>query len=346
MRVPTGIDISYYHAGREAFASGERPSSAKLPEGSPAWWRNEGLVDAAAKRPPRAAKLAPIFWTKASVIFSDKPDPYNEAYRRAIEDKERRDRGGGEWAKAQGIVTAASTTVLGLLASTGYGAILVAAYELLSLIGQYVLPASSGGWEKLAPLQRQRASLYGLLPAFEEKRNQTIFESQRIALEVPNLGPQAIQHFPTGSSIQPAQIHDQRYPLYIRNCLIRAAYQAEFYRVTNTEDEPTLPAVLINILQKARMWPPPLPPAKPNYFGVPSGVQWRYGGVSDGLPRETDFDRLVLDVQFKILSNQYEADIKKFAEISGLATMPRELQDMAARTGCIPEPGSPAISLA
>lgn len=346
MVVPTGIDISYYYAGRDAFASGELPSKASLPAGSPAWWRNEGLLDAAAKRRPRAAKLAPLFWTRASDLFSDKPDPYNEAYRKAIEDKERRARGGGEWAKVQGIVTAASTTVLGLLASTGYGAILVAAYELLSLIGQYALPESTGGWEKLTPLQRQRASLYCLLPAFEAKRNLTVFESQRLALEVPDLGTQTIQVFPTGNRIEPPQIHDQRYPLYIRNCLIRAAYQAEFFRVCNTPDEPTLPAVLINILQKARMWPPPLPPARPNYFGVPNGVQWRYGGLNDGLPRATDFDRLVLDVQFRILSNQYEADIKKFGEISSLATMPRELQDMAAATGCIPEPGSPAISLA
>lgn len=346
MQVPTGINISYYYAGRDAFASGERPSKTKLPEESPAWWRNEGLIDAEAKRAPRVAKLAPIFWTKASILFSDKPDPYNEAYRRAIEDKERRDRGGGEWAKAQGIVTAASTTVLGLLASTGYGAILVAAYELLSLIGQYVLPASSGGWEKLTTLQRQRASLYCLLPAFEAKRNQTIFASQELALDVPDLGPKSVQTFPTGTTTQPAQIHDSRYPLYIRNCLIRAAYSAEFFRVINTADEPILPAVIINILQKARMWPPPLPPAKPNYFGMPNGVQWRYGGVDDGLPRATEFDRLVLDVQYKILSSQYEADIKKFAEISALATMPTELQQLAASVGCIPEPGSPAISLA
>ena len=42
-------------------------------------------------------------------------------------------------------------------------------------------------------------------------------------------------------------------------------------------------------------------------------MQWRYGGLDDGLPRATDFDRLVLDVQFRILSNQYEADITSLA---------------------------------
>lgn len=76
--------------------------------------------------------------------------------------------------------------------------------------------------------------------------------------------------------------------LYIRNCLIRAAYQAEFYRVTNTEDEPTLPAVLINILQKARMWPPPLPPAKPNYFGV-AGLAGNQPGLISGVAYATCF---------------------------------------------------------
>lgn len=342
---PTGINISYYHAGREAFAGGERPTKTKLLEGSPAWWRNEGLRDVAAKRPARAKKLVPIYWTRAGDLFSGKPDPYNEAYRKAIEDRERSKRGGGEWGKYEAVAISTATTVLGLLASTGYGAILVAAYELLSLLGQYVLPASSGGWEKLTPLQRQRAQLYGLLPAFEEKRNQTIFASQQIALDVPDLGPHAVNNSLTFGAMESAQIHDQRYPLYIRNCLIRAAYNAEFFRVTHTDDEPVLPAVLINILTKARMWPPPLPPAKPNYFGTPNGVMWKYGGVDDGLPRATDFDKLVLDVQYRILINQYEADIKKFAEISALAIMPRELQELAAATGCIPEPGSAAITL-
>lgn len=284
--------------------------------------------------PPKAQPpKAKIYWTKASILLGARSDPYNEEYAKAIAAKEIDSRtigGSGGGGQAAGAAVAITGTVLSALSSTGYGAILVVAYAVLTLIGKYVIPPSSGGWEKLAPLQRLRAVLYMLTPDFERQRNETVFESQKMDLSVP-------------SGVVP-DIHTPQYVMHIRNSLIRGAYNTEFYRVTHTDDEATLPAVIVNILTKAKMWPPPLPPIKPEYFG-PAGPgnanyvdhQWKFGGLTDNMPRSTDAEKMILAVQFRILSSQYEADIKKFNEVASIATLQGEILDLAKRNGCIPE---------
>lgn len=335
MQIPGGDDARYYEAGRKAFSDGVKPLSQDPPLHTPAWWVNEGLKDAAAGLPSRSDKdsdLVKLYWTKASLVFSGQPDPYNEAYRKWVEDKERKKRQGGDDSTVQNTLVAVTGTVLSLISSTGIGAVLVAAYEILNLIGVYLIPPSEGGWEKLSALQRQKANLYKLHPSFEGARNQTIWESQHMDLSVPDLGPRVEYRTVGGLAIPslgtatiPAQIHDQRFPLYVRSLMIRAAYAREFRRVTAAEEEPMLPAVVINLLAKASMWPPPLPPEKVDTSAVASEA------------------RAIYETQFHILSNQYQNDIKTFAAVSSVVTMGRELVELAKKTGCVPELDAPGV---
>lgn len=281
----------------------------------------------------QADRKAPLYWTKASVLLSAKSDPYNAEYAKAVQQREINGRTiGGSGASGQAAAAGVSitATVLSTLSSTGYGAILVAAYAILTLIGKYAIPPSEGGWEKLTPLQRLRATLYQLLPEFESQRNQTIFASQKLDLSIP---PGFVP-----------DIHTPQYVMYIRNRLIRGAYAAHFYRITHTDDEATLPAPIVTILQKAKMWPPPLPPVKPEYFG-PAGPgnanylkqQWKFGGLADNISRASEVERLVVDAQYRIISSQYAEDIKKFNEVASLAILRGEIRDFAMQNGCIPD---------
>lgn len=274
-------------------------------------------------------ELVPLYWTTASAIFSDQPDPYNKQYADYVSSQNRR--GSGDVQGAQTAILAVEGTVLGLLSSTGYGAILALAWQILNLIGQYALPPSEGGWEKLLPIQRQIASLYGLTFDFEPKRNQTVYESQKLDLSIPD------PSVPSRPGAAPVAT-DPKYPLYIRNRLIRAAYAAEFSRVTQIADMPMLPAVLINILNRAKMWPPPLPPFHPKYFGEANGVQWKFAGYGSlTTPIQSETERQVAEVQYRILRGQYETDIRKFSEVSKLAIMNSEVLELAGQNGCIPE---------
>lgn len=338
MQIPGGDDERYYNAGRRAFADGVKPLSQDPPMGTPAWWVNEGLKDAAAGLPSRTSsedeqeQLVKLFWTKASILFEGKQDPYNEAYRKFIEDKERKKRQGGEDGAVQTTLLAVTGTVLSLISSTGIGAVLVAAYEILNLIGTYLIPPSEGGWEKLSALQRQKANLYQLHPSYEASRNKTRWQSQHMDLTVPDLGAQTVYtqvgglNIPSlGTGTIPPQYHDQRFPLYVRNLMIRAAYAREFHRVVTTDDEPTLPAVVINLLGKASMWPPPLPPEPIDTAAVPSEAKPIY------------------ETQYRILSNQYASDIKDFAAVASIITMSDDLRALAEKSGCIPELNAPGV---
>lgn len=295
-------------------------------------------------------------WTKASVVLSGAPDPYNKAYADFVAARERKGRdlnqiGDG----AGGAVVALAGTVLATVAATGFGAVLVAVYELANLIGQYVVPPSEGGWEKLQPLQRQRAILYQLHKDFEPERNKRPYPSQFIDLTVPDLGARQVAAGPSvpglppqSTGTQPAQIHDERYPLHVRNQIIRRAYENHFNRVVGTADEPMLPTVLVNALLKAGLWPPPLPPARPDYFGPPAGgPDWKFRAATLGpaIPMETDFDRQVYEVQYRQLVIAYEADAAKFAELAGLADIRPDTLADAAATGCVPDLASDPIML-
>lgn len=286
--------------------------------------------NAANEDPPKKARL---YWTKASILLGGKRDPYNEEYANAIKQREINSRtigGSGTGGQAAAAAVSITATVLGTLSSTGYGAVLAAAYAIITLIGKYAIPPSEGGWEKLSPLQRLRATLYQLLPDFELQRNETIFASQKLDLSIR-------------ADVVP-DIHTPQYVMYIRNRLIRGAYAAHFYRITHTDDEASLPGPIVTILQKSKMWPPPLPPIMPEYFG-PAGSgnanyikqQWKFGGLADNLPRASEVERLILAAQYRIVAAQYAEDIKKFNEVASLALLRGEVRELALQNGCIPD---------
>lgn len=124
--------------------------------------------------PPRGGEpeqTLSLSWTLASNIFEDKPDPYNAA---AINAAMRDKRAGSDSHELNLLQRGLETAMTLAMASTGYGAVVGIVFELLKLLVNYIVPLSSGGYDKLTTLQRQKGNLYGLLPAFEESRNKRI----------------------------------------------------------------------------------------------------------------------------------------------------------------------------
>lgn len=300
--------------------------------------------------PLREVALPSPSWSKASIVLSGQPDPYNQAYANAIGQAEisRRDLGSGT---AGAIGTAAigiSTAVIGAISSTGIGAVAVgiatAVYELVA----HLVPASSGGFEKLAPLQRQRAVIYQLLPDFESTRNKNVWTSQHLDLTIPDLGPQTVQGtLPNFSSTKAAQTTDPRYGGYVRNVLIRLMYAFQFSRVCHTDDEAMLPGAAIIAAQQANMWPPPLQPLPLTELALrgpaanPANLQWKYFFYQDSLAK---LDQIILNREHAKLTADCLADERSFYDqLSSACMCPSDIEQLAEQSGSIPELGTPAF---
>ncbi len=279
-----------------------------------------------------------LSWTLASYLFEDKPDPYNAA---AINAAMRDKRAGSDSHELNLLQRGLETAMTLAMASTGYGAVVGIVFELLKLLVNYIVPLSSGGYDKLTTLQRQKGNLYGLLPAFEESRNKRIYPSQFIDLSIHPPG------YPdtTYGGTQPAPSRDSPiYRIWVRNLLIRIAYNNEFKRVVLTEDEPVLPVIMINLLHKNKLWPPPLPPVpirRETYFAqfdASNPARWVYYDL-------TELDQTVLQAEWMELWTLYLADARVFRKAIMGVKFPDDLREMAKKTGCIPEPFSPAHPL-
>lgn len=278
-----------------------------------------------------------LSWTKASVVLADTPDPYNAAAINAIL-RDRRLHTDSDVAKVQSTL---ETTMSLAMATTGYGAIVGVVFELLKWVLNEIIPLSEGGWDKLPVLVRQRITLFQLHYAFEGTRNKRIYPSQLLDLSNGSGQPDTTYG---GFSTPPVAIGSSEYRAWIRNRLIRIAYAAEFKRVTLTADEPCPPAIIINLLRKNSLWPPPLPPipiSREDFAKQwPDSNQMRFYYYDLG-----SYDQTVLKEVYAELWSQYLIDAAVFRKVVQILRLPDDLRQLAQDSGCIPEPFSPASPL-
>lgn len=288
--------------------------------------------------PAESSDELALSWTKASIVLADTPDPYNASAINAIL-RDRRLHTDSDVAKVQSTLETAMSLAM---ASTGYGAVVGIVFELLKWVLNEIIPLSEGGWEKLPVLARQRIGLYGLHNASESYRNRRIYPSQQIDLNTPGTGYQDTTY--GGNNLPPRAIDSAEYRTWIRNLLIRIAYHAEFKRVTLTSDEPCPPAIVINLLKKNALWPPPLPPIPisredfARQWSAKNQMRFYYYDLRS-------YDQNILKEVYAELWNQYLADAAVFRKVVEILKFPDELRELAQDAGCIPEPFSPASPL-
>lgn len=287
--------------------------------------------------PAEASDELELSWTKASIVLADTPDPYNAAAVNAIL-RDRRLHTDSDVAKVQSTLETAMSLAM---ASTGYGAVVGVVFELLKWVLNEIIPLSEGGWEKLPVLARQRITLFQLHNAFEGTRNKRIYPSQLLDLSNGSGQPDTTYG---GFSTPPGAVDSKEYRVWIRNLLIRIAYHAEFKRVTLTADEPCPPAIIINLLRKNSLWPPPLPPIPISREDF--GKQWTDRNQMRFYYYDLrGYDQNVLKEVYAELWSQYVADAAVFRKVVQILRFPDDLQQLAQDSGCIPEPFSPASPL-
>lgn len=300
-------------------------------------WKEEEIARILGGPPDPNEELS-LSWTKASIVLADQPDPYNAAVVNAIM-RDRRLRADPDVAKVQSTL---ETTMSLAMASTGYGAAVGVVFELLKWVLNEIIPLSEGGWEKLPVLARQRITLLQLSNSFEYLRNRRIYRSQQIDLS--NIGRGYPDTTYGGYNQPPAATDSKEYRTWIRNLLIRIAYHAEFKRVTLTADEPCPPAIIINLLKKNALWPPPLPPIPvkredfARQWSEKNQMRYYYYDLSG-------YDQKVLTEVYAELWTEYLIDAAVFRKVVQVLKFPDDLRELALEGGCIPEPFSPASPL-
>lgn len=284
--------------------------------------------------PPSVPEATPqLSWTKASVALAGAADPYNpELEKLTIERNQNRKLDSSE---AAGMLYNGIRTVIGLVPVVGQ--IISIGMALFEWLGPRIVGPSSGGWNNLPILARQRAVLYQLTPDFYGKPRP--FPSQQIDLSAPADEPAR----PFGVYV-PDEVYAPQYRAWLRRFLQTRMYEAEFFRVTRTEDEVMLPVLVMELLFQEKLWPPPLEPMPPRladfqarYRGTPNPAAYYY--FDDSV---IDHDSPLTREVYEQLVREYQEDAHRFAARLAGIEMPSDLQALADSAGCVPRLGSPA----
>ena len=275
----------------------------------------------------------PLSWTKASVALAGAADPYNPGLEQLTIARNQNQK--LDPSSTAGLLYNGIRTVIGLVPVVGQ--IISLGMALFEWLGPRIVGPSSGGWNALPMLARQRAVLYQLTPDFYGQPRP--FPSQQIDLSAPADKPAR----PFGVYV-PDEIYAQQYRAWLRRFLQTRMYEAEFFRVTRTTDEVMLPALVMNLLFQEGLWPPPLEPMPPRLadyqarFSTGQNPAARYY-FDDGV---IDHDNPLTREVYEQLVREYQDDAQRFGARLAQLEMPAELRELADNAGCVPRWGSAA----
>lgn len=284
---------------------------------------------------PESAPPLKLSWTRASVALGDAADPYNpdvEALTIALNQRRPLDPASTAGALYNGI-----RSIIGAVPIVGQ--IVNLGMTLFDFVGPLVVGPSSGGWRDLSILARQRAVLYQVVPAFYERRRP--FRSQQIDPTAPIDKP--IRYAGTGIAM-PEEEYSRLYRAWLRRFLQTRRYEAEFFRIVHTLDEVCLPAVVMELLFRDDVWPPPLEPMPPRA----AEFRARYANTQNPLASYNfdesaiDFDNPITREVFEQLAFEYRDDAERFANRIANVAIPAELLWLADNAGSVPRLGSRA----
>ena len=288
---------------------------------------------AAAPTSAETSAVPPLSWTKASAALSGAADPYNpELEKLTIERNQNRKL---DPSSAAADLYNGIRTVIGLIPV--FGQVITLGMALFDWLGPRIVGPSSGGWNSLPILARQRAVLYQLTPDFYGKPRP--FPSQQIDLSAPADKPER----PFGVYV-PEEVYAQQYRAWLRRFLQTRMYEAEFFRVTRTADEVMLPALVMELLYQEGLWPPPLEPMPPRL----ADFQSRFVGTQNPAAFYSFDDRLIDQDNpltrevYEQLLREYQGDAQRFAARLAQLVMPAELEALAEDAGCVPRWSTPA----
>ena len=274
-----------------------------------------------------------ISWTRASAALSGAADPYNpELEKLAIERNQNQKL---DPSSTAGLLYNGIRTVIGLVPVVGQ--IISVGMALFEWLGPRIVGPSSGGWNALPMLARQRAVLYQLTPDFYGKPRP--FPSQQIDLSAPADKPKR-----AFGVYVPDEVFAQQYRAWLRRFLQTRMLEAEFFRVTRTTDEVMLPALVMELLYQDGLWPPPLEPMPPRL----ADYQTRFA-TGQNPAAFYYFDDSVIDQDspltrevYEQLVREYQDDAQRFGARLAQLEMPADLRDIAVSAGCVPRWGSVA----
>ena len=274
-----------------------------------------------------------LSWTKASVSLAGAADPYNpELEKLTVERNQNRKI---DPSSTPGLLYNGIRTVIGLIPV--FGQIINLGMALFDWLGPRIVGPSSGGWNNLPILARQRAVIYQLTPDFYGKPRP--FPSQVIDLAAPADKPER----PFGVYV-PDEVYEQQYRAWLRRFLQTRMFEAEFFRVTRTADEVMLPALVMELLYQGGLWPPPLEPMPPRL----AEHQARHANGQNPAAfyyfddSVIDHDNPLTREVYEQLVREYQDDAQRFAVRLAQLEMPAELRELADHAGCVPRWGSAA----
>jgi len=181
-----------------------------------------------------------LTYQRASVVLSTVPDPARPAAEGVARNKQliaASTEGKAIQAWQGAVITAASAAV------PYAGPILAALWTIFDAVGAEIQKSSSGGFDRLPLLVKQRGLIYGVLS--KEPTKDSFYRMQRFEV-IPE---RAVSEYT-----------DAEYEKYVRQYLVTRPRGQQWDRIRNTPDEPMLPVEAINKLYNMRLWPPPLEP--------------------------------------------------------------------------------------
>lgn len=334
--VGVGALVGVAVAGRKHGESGEQERPA--PNGS---------------TPPEAGPVV-IRWTKASVVLEGFPDPYNAEVAEEVQRQKLRATPEG----AVGTVQTVIRTGIGLIPVIGQ--IFNLAYEFFNWLGGF--NTSKGGFDGLPKLVKQRIMFYKLGPNPPRIPPRPVPSDFLKYSDTYNEFGAGTGPFPEprlGTEYKKIEDPQKKYEAvlewYFGHFLYLGAREAEFTRITRTDDEVCLPAVVCNYLYEKGLWPPPIEPlplsdadfearygvnakARHAHPFIDWAIKGYVGAVYRGQPGDIEIARRVR----ARLQADYEKQAAAFrAAIDGIV-MPPDLAPMAVDSGCMPRYGSAA----
>ncbi len=307
-----------------------------------------------------------FYWNKASIVLSGSDDPYSPTLASYANAKARFARDSSAWGQA---VNSGISVMLGAFGAAVPGAgIAVAGAGLILGFFDWATKSewyeSSGGFEKLSILIKQKLFIYKLGPY---KSRTGPFYSQTWEIEAPTTRPQ--RYRPGGIIVAQTETQDREYrdqfAKWVRRVLVSTRKDAEANRMVQSYDEVMLPPVIIVGLSKNNMWPPPLEPISRNpldpdyvghyldgnyakYYFSSLTTQHEYKNIiqNSDPPEWRKIDEEIADRVYAEIRDQYLKDAALFSQITTQVNWKFgdyiDMLPQAQTQGCVPAVGTPA----